>query len=107
MVATELSNAIQKNFDTLRLAMEEQRYADAQRLLTEQRALFEKLDVEDSEACELFRNAQDLTNWALTLARVHHAHTERAFASLLKLKQLDAGYLPSAVCSAELVSVRG
>jgi hypothetical protein len=43
----------------------------------------------------------------LVLAQVQHAHAERAFASLLKLKQLDAGYLPSAVCSAELVSVRG
>lgn len=107
MITAELSAAIQQNFDALRGAMEERRYADAQALIVEQRAMFEKLEAEDSEACELFQNAQDLTNWALTLARVHHAHTERAFASLLKLKQLDAGYLPSAVCSAELVSVRG
>lgn len=107
MLPAETSTAIEKNFDALRLAMEERRYAEAQALLAEQRRLFEQLDVEDQEACELFQNAQDLTNWALTLARVQHAHAERAFASLLKLKQLDAGYLPSPVCSAELVSVRG
>jgi hypothetical protein len=107
MVPPEVSGALQRNFDALRCAMQERRYPDAQRLLSEQRGLLAILDIEDREACDLFHTAQELTNWALTLARVQHAHTERAFISLLKLKQLDAGYLPSPVCSAELVSVRG
>jgi hypothetical protein len=59
------------------------------------------------EGRELLHRALDFVNGALVLAKVQHAHAERAFASLLKLKQLDAGYLPSPVCSAELVSVRG
>lgn len=98
---------IEQNFENLRFAMQERRYPEAQKLLEEQRFLFAQLRIEDREACELLQQAQDLANWALMLARVQHAHTERAFASLLKIKQLDAGYLPSPVCSAELVSVRG
>jgi hypothetical protein len=107
MIAAELASAIEQNFEAVRRAVEDRRYADAQKLLEEQRLLFRQLNIEDSEACELLQQARDLINWALTLARVRHAHTERAFAALLKLKQLDAGYLPSPVCSAELVSVRG
>lgn len=107
MLPTELASAIEQNFDNLRGAVEERRYTDAQQLLEEQRVLFKKLNIEDREACDLLDQARELTNWALMLARVQHAHAERAFASLLKLKQLDAGYLPSPVCSAELVSVRG
>ena len=107
MLPTELAGAIEQNFASLRGAVEDRRYTDAQRLLEEQRFLFKKLNIEDQEACDLLDQARELTNWALMLARVQHAHAERAFASLLKLKQLDAGYLPSPVCSAELVSVRG
>jgi formate hydrogenlyase subunit 6/NADH:ubiquinone oxidoreductase subunit I len=107
MLRAELANAIDGNFQAFRQAIEQRRYPEAQALLGEQRKLFKQLDLEDSQACELCNKACELTNWALTLAHVQHAHTERAFASLLKLKQLDAGYLPSAVCAAELVSVRG
>lgn len=107
MLPAKVSAALEKNFNALRRAMEERRYLAVQELLAEQRALFKNLDIEDREVCELFQRAQELTNWALTLARVQHAHIERAFTSMLKLKQLDAGYLPSPVCSAELVSVRG
>ena len=107
MLPIELAGAIEQNFACLRSAVEDRRYTDAQRLLEEQRFLFKKLNIEDREACELLDQARELTSWALMLARVQHAHAERAFASLLKLKQLDAGYLPSPVCSAELVSVRG
>lgn len=107
MTPAELAAGIEQNLENLRRAMQERRYTEAQQLLEEQRFLFAKLEMEDREACDLLRQAQDLANWALMLARVQHAHTERAFASLLKLKQLDAGYLPSPVCSAELVSVRG
>jgi hypothetical protein len=107
MIRAELAGALEENFAQLRQAVTERRYAEAQRLLTEQRRLFASLEMEDREACELADQARELTNWALMMARVQHAHTERAFASLLKLKQLDAGYLPSPVCSAELVSVRG
>jgi hypothetical protein len=107
MIAAELASAIEQNFEDVRRAVEDRRYADAQKFLEDQRLLFRQLNIEDREACELLQQARDLTNWALMLARVQHAHSERAFASLLKLKQLDAGYLPSPVCSAELVSVRG
>ena len=107
MVSTELASEIEQNFEKIRHAVENRSYTDAQQALEEQRFLFGKLRIEDREACELLDQARELTNWALMLARVQHAHTERAFASLLKLKQLDAGYLPSPVCSAELVSVRG
>lgn len=107
MTSPECVREIEENFASLRRAMQERRYSEAQELLEEQRFLFGRLRMEDREACELLQQAQDLANWALTLARVQHAHTERAFASLLKIKQLDAGYLPSPVCSAELVSVRG
>lgn len=107
MLSPELASAIERNFEDTRRAVQDRRYTEAQRLLEEQRLLFRKLDIEDPEACELLDQARELTNWALMLARVQHAHAERAFASLLKLKQLDAGYLPSPVCSAELVSVRG
>jgi hypothetical protein len=107
MLSPELASAIEQNFEDLRRAVQDRRYTEAQGLLEEQRVLFRKLDIEDGEACELLNQARELTNWALMLARVQHAHAERAFASLLKLKQLDAGYLPSPVCSAELVSVRG
>lgn len=107
MIVPELASAIEQNFADIRRATEDRRYADAQKFLEEQRLLFRQLNIDDAEACELLRQAAELTNWALTLARVQHAHAERAFASLLKLKQLDAGYLPSPVCTAELVSVRG
>ena len=107
MLSNELGSAIEQNFKNLRAAIEDRRYSDAQHLLAQQRDLFEQLQFEDGEACELLSQARELTNWALMLARVQHAHAEQAFASLLKLKQLDAGYLPSPVCSAELVSVRG
>jgi hypothetical protein len=107
MHSPELARAIEQNFENLRRAVQDRRYSDAQALLAEQRRLFGILRIEDVEACELLDQARELTNWALMLARVQHAHTERAFASLLKLKQLDAGYLPSPVCAAELVSVRG
>jgi hypothetical protein len=107
MLSAELSSAIEQNFENVRRAIEDRRYTDAQKFLEEQRLLFRQLDIEDQDACDLLNQARDLTNWALMLARVQHAHAERAFASVLKLKQLDAGYLPSPVCSAELVSVRG
>lgn len=107
MPSAELTRAIEQNFEQLRGAIEERRYTEAQKLLEEQRFLFQKLNIEDREACDLLDQARELTHWGLTLARVQHAHAERAFASLLKLKQLDAGYLPSPVCSAEFVSVRG
>jgi hypothetical protein len=107
MLSTELSNAIEQNFQAVRGAIEDRRYPDAQQLLAEQRELFQKLEFDDAGECELLNQARELTNWALMLARVQHAHAERAFASLLKLKQLDAGYMPSPVCAAELVSVRG
>jgi len=107
MPSAELASAIEQNFADLRRAVEDRRYTDAQKFLEEQRFLFQKLNIEDREACDLLEQARELTNWALMLARVQHAHAERAFASLLKLKQLDAGYLPSPVCSAEFVSVRG
>jgi hypothetical protein len=107
MSSAELAGDIERNFEALRQAMAERRYAEAQALLRTQRELFERLDIEDREAADLLDQARELTNWALTLARVQHSHTERAFASLLKLKQLDAGYLPSPVCSAELISIEG
>ncbi|MBV9762549.1 MAG: hypothetical protein JO340_18460 [Acidobacteriaceae bacterium] len=107
MTSPECTREIEQNFADLRSAMQERRYSEAQTLLEEQRLIFGKLRLEDLDACELLRQAQDLANWALMLARVQHSHTEQAFASLLKIKQLDAGYLPSPVCSAELVSVRG
>jgi hypothetical protein len=107
MLAAELRSAIECNFEALRKTIADRHYLEAQELLAEQRGLFQKLEIEDLEACELLNQARELTNWALMLARVQHAHTERAFASLLKLKQLDAGYLPSPVCSAELVSIEG
>lgn len=107
MLAADLASAIQHNFDAVRKSLEERRYADAQDLLARQRELFSALDFEDPEARELLNRARDFVSSALMLARVHHAHTERAFAAFLKLKQLDTGYLPSPVCSAELVSVRG
>lgn len=107
MVLAKNAAPLERNFDALRRAMEERRYTAAQALLAEQRELFAQLDIDDREACELFQRAQELIGWALTLARVQHAHAERAFTSMLKLKQLDAGYLPSPVCSAELLSIRG
>lgn len=107
MLPAELASAIEENFKNLRRAVEDRHYAEAQELLAEQRHLLGKLNIEDRDACELLEQARELTNWALILARVQHAHAERAFASLLKLKQLDAGYLPSPVSAAEFVSVRG
>lgn len=107
MLPVDLTQAIEHNFEGIRKALEERRYTDAQELLAHQRELFLDLDLEDPEACELLHRALDFANASLVLAKVQHAHTERAFASLLKLKQLDQGYLPSPVCSAEIVSVRG
>jgi hypothetical protein len=107
MLAPDLTRAIEHNFAAVRKALEERRYTDAQELLAHQRELFNDLNLQDPESGELLHRALDFVNTALVLAKVQHAHTERAFASLLKLKQLDSGYLPSPVCSAELVSVRG
>lgn len=106
MLAPDLTRAIEHNWEAVRKALEERRYPDVQDLLAHQRELFNEVNLHDSEARELLRRALDFVNTALVLAKVQHAHTERAFASLLKLKQLDAGYLPSPVCSAEFVSVR-
>jgi hypothetical protein len=107
MLASDVTGALEHNFEAVRKALEERRYADAQELLAHQRELFLDLNLEDPEARELLHRALDFVNGGLVLAKVQHAHTERALAALLKLKQLDAGYLPSPVCSAELVSVRG
>jgi hypothetical protein len=107
MLPADLTRAIEHNFEAVRKALAERRYPDAQELLAHQRDLFGDLNIVDPEARELLHRALDFVNSALVLAKVQHAHTERAFASLLKLKQLDAGYLFTPVCSAELVSVRG
>ena len=99
-------NTLEGNFEDLRRAVADRKYDEAQRLLAEQRRLIADLDLRTPEHRHTLEQAMDLANWALTLARVQHSHTERAFASLLKLKQLDQGYLPSPVCSAELVRVK-
>ena len=106
MLAADLTRAIEHNFEAVRKALEEHRYVDARDLLAHQRELFNDVKLEDPEGRELLCRALEFVNTTLVLAKVQHAHTERAYASLLKLKQLDSGYLPSPVCSAEFVSVR-
>jgi hypothetical protein len=103
----ELLIAIESSFTDLRSAVEERRYDEVQTILRNQRPLFEDLNYNDPESLDLLKQGQDLTNWALTLTRVQRSHTERAYACMLRLKQLDHGYFQTPVCSADLVDVRG
>ncbi|HEX4808245.1 MAG TPA: hypothetical protein VH325_04915 [Bryobacteraceae bacterium] len=107
MNQTELRAAIESSFDKLRTAVEDRRYNEVQTILRSQRPLFEGLDFNDSDSFDLLRQGQDLTNWALTLTLVQRTHMERAYASMLRLKQMDSGYFITPVCSADLVDLRG
>lgn len=103
----EVRTAVERSFEELRIAVEDRRYQDVQTLLRSQRPLFEGLDFTDPESLDLLKQGQDLANWALTLTRVQRTHMERAYACMIRLKQLDAGYFVTPVCSADLVDLRG
>ena len=107
MSTDQIQQQIQTSFDTLKLAIKNRKYDQIQPVLDEQRELLNKLHFREAGELELLKQAQDVTNWALTLARIQHAHDERAYACMLRLKQLDQGYMPSPVCSADFVSCQG
>ncbi len=103
-----LADQAAKTFDDLRSAVQEQRYDDVKNVLELQREIFSKMDFNNNpEELSALQQAQDLTSWALSLSQVQRSHTEQALTCMLRLKQLDEGYLPSAVSSAELIRVRG
>ena len=103
----ETTDAIIRSFDELRGAIENRKYEELQAIIEDQRSLFKSLDFADNGSLELLTQAQDLTNWALTLAKVQHSHTERAYADVLRVQQVDRGYGQVAEVSAEVVRVRG
>lgn len=107
MTDPTICESIKQNLLAVRKAIEERKYTAVEALLAEQRKLFQQLDLHDESAREILNQAQDLTHWAILMTQMHHAHTEQALASVLKLKQLDAGYMPSPVCSAEFINLRG
>jgi hypothetical protein len=107
MTQTDSKAEIEHSFVALRAAVEDKRYEDVHTLLRNQRPLFEKLNYNDPEALDLLKQGQDLTNWALTMARVQRSHMERSYARLARLSRLDKRYFAVPVCSADLVNVRG
>jgi hypothetical protein len=103
----ELKAEIERSFEILRAAVQEQRYQDVQAILWNQRPLFQGLDFNEQDALELLKEGQYLAHWALTLTRVQRSHMERAYACLLRLQQWDNGYFATPFSSADLVNVRG
>jgi hypothetical protein len=93
MNSQDLLLSLQQSFADLRQAVEDRRYDDVPVVLKHQQELFNALDFKDSESFDLLKQAQDLTNWAITLVRLQRAHTERAYAHAQCLKQMGEGYL--------------
>jgi len=107
MSQPELFTAIERSFGDLRAAVEERRYQDVQTVLWNQRPLFESLNYQDPGALDLLKEGQELANWALMLTRVQHTQIERAYAGILRLKQVDSGYVVTRALTANSVDVRG
>jgi len=85
------SSVIQKNFDALRLAVEDRRYQDVEILLEEQRSLVKDLPIADPEARDMLRQAQELALWSLTMVRIQRSGMERDLARVAQVKHLE-GY---------------
>jgi len=83
------SSVIQKNFDALRLAVEDRRYQDVEILLEEQRSLVKDLPIADPEARDMLRQAQELALWSLTMVRIQRNGMERDLARVTQLKHLE------------------
>lgn len=83
------SSEIQKNFDNLRVAVEDRRYEDVEELLQEQRSLVKDLSIADPDVRDALMQAQELTLWSLAMIKMQRVDLERNLAVVTQVKKIE------------------
>ena len=104
---TQAAKEIEKNFQSFRLALQNQQYVEGERLLAEQRALFLALPTEMPNRLALIEKAQELLRWSFTLVALHRVTCEQLLSTTCQQKQMGQGYWLAQELPGEALSVRG
>lgn len=84
--------ALDRNFVSIRSAIESHSYEDLDRLLAEQRMLVSDLPFADPEAREYFTQAQDLVTWSLAMVKLRQSAISTAISDVNRQKLLHESY---------------